>query len=785
GVAAAQPAPAAAAPAPTAPAAAPADRPPPTAAELTKLLSAVEAARKANPRETFDVAAAVAGAGSDPAAIHAWVRDRVAWVSYRGSLRGPVGTLMDRTGNSLDRSSLLAEMLRTAGKSARLARADLTPAQVAALRDRVGRPAAKPPADPPAGRDAIDDLVKNYGVPFGLDAAALRRYATDQATKAERTAEDLVGRTTEQSATLGDMLKGVLAAVPEKPAATDALAEHWWVQVEQDGGWVDLDPAADAAGKPAVDVKPIETIEWKPAGDRPPLAAERCHEVEVRVVAERWSAGAVAEKPVLRRTLRPSELIGQYVSVTYAPTEWPTGLNLAKEPSAVATVRSLAAKQHEWVPILTIGRQGQADGSVTDAGDVNPKADVNFLTKTGKVIGGAAGKAADLLDGLGDPPAQKPPKAAGVFSALWIDYEIRTPGEAPRTIRRQVFDLIGPAARAAAAGKAVPAPPADDAARLRRGLAMLTQTELLPLACQPSQPLVDQLAANTLLAAREPLLKVYAGGPAKEEDEFELLSVTPFPARLYTLAVARQALNPHRSRVYLDRVNLIALHHVVAPGDKDGLTVSVATDVVANDVAVRPGEGPDARAVRLAQGVLDTNAEAAVVEATTPAGGRRHGNAGRHMAARPNAADWAVVTKPDDAALDAAPLPPDDVARARAAVAAGQVVVVPRAAPSPGRPGSAWWRIDPATGLALGMGENGWGSELVEYQVCVAAVAFSGCLVGAVAGQEMGGGAKSRGKVFGVCAMAALGAALTVTTAGTATALVGFGIAGGAVGAGL
>ena len=44
--------------------------------------------------------------------------------------------------------------------------------------------------------------------------------------------------------------------------------------------------------------------------------------------------------------------------------------------------------------------------------------------------------------------------ADGVLTAEWIDYVIHIPGAEPRRIRRPLFDLVGPAARAAAKGEA-------------------------------------------------------------------------------------------------------------------------------------------------------------------------------------------------------------------------------------------------------------------------------------------------------------------------------------------
>ncbi len=77
------------------------------------------------PRDSFDLQAIIVQVGKDPGDLFEWVRDHTYWVPYRGSLRGPLGVLMDRTGNSLDRSLLLAELLRLAGGEARLAHAQL------------------------------------------------------------------------------------------------------------------------------------------------------------------------------------------------------------------------------------------------------------------------------------------------------------------------------------------------------------------------------------------------------------------------------------------------------------------------------------------------------------------------------------------------------------------------------------------------------------------------------------------------------------------------------------
>ena len=98
------------------------------AEQLERLYAALEAYdRDAIPRDSFDPQAVVAKVGKDSAGLFTFVRDSTCWVAYQGALRGPEGVLMDRVGNSLDRSLLLAELLRTAGHTARLAHAKLPP----------------------------------------------------------------------------------------------------------------------------------------------------------------------------------------------------------------------------------------------------------------------------------------------------------------------------------------------------------------------------------------------------------------------------------------------------------------------------------------------------------------------------------------------------------------------------------------------------------------------------------------------------------------------------------
>ena len=62
-----------------------------------------------------------------------FVRDSIVYQPYTGTLRGAAGTLRAGAGNSLDQSILLANLLKTAGLDARIARGTLTDADALRL----------------------------------------------------------------------------------------------------------------------------------------------------------------------------------------------------------------------------------------------------------------------------------------------------------------------------------------------------------------------------------------------------------------------------------------------------------------------------------------------------------------------------------------------------------------------------------------------------------------------------------------------------------------------------
>jgi hypothetical protein len=208
------------------------------------------------PREEFEPAALASSLGKDPNAHFEWVRDHTSWAPYRGLLRGPQGVMLDRIGSSLDRAVLLGDLLRRAGYTVRLARAQLSESQA---RDVLGMLLPMPERKMPSGRD---------------DSVASARKLVQRRRMSD-------ARYPRAVSTSGDDENRTLAA----------LRDHWWVEREDDGNWVAMDVLrADAKMGEAL-VQSSSKSSWKSEDAAPSIPDSDWHSVQMRIVVERYEAG--------------------------------------------------------------------------------------------------------------------------------------------------------------------------------------------------------------------------------------------------------------------------------------------------------------------------------------------------------------------------------------------------------------------------------------------------------------------------------------------------------------
>jgi len=525
------------------------------------------------PRERFETGSVLNTTDFDGESIVTWVEQNTRWVPYRGVLRGADGVLLDRSGNSLDRSLLLARLLEDASYDTRLVRGQLSTEAVQAVLSQ-------------AASTATESQPPKPLFPAGVVAAA------EKAASEANALANLVG-------TLLDHVGR---------EAEEAAADHWWVEAQLDTGWSVVDPLLNgplAAMRPA----PLERFATESLPD------SLFHKVTVRVVIERWDAGETVEEVPLEHTLRTAEAVYHDLELQFVPYHFepaPDGSTAAIE------ARAIAETAEEWLPVLRRGSDTFQQQGFDRQG--------NLESNPGRVaVARKAEAAGSALQGLGD--SSKP--QATHLTALWLEYRVEVPGRKPRIVRRELFDLIGPPSRRSGAISGLTL---DSTAFHQRGRLLLGTHRILVTSNAPP-PIALEKAAWELWANHGPQIAaiVRLMQDPNDEEAMERAYREPLMSLdLLGLATARHVLSPHRSAIYLESPNILTTHFTVEM--EEGFSVRRAFDLVVNDIGViETGSVPPAR-IRLEQGVLDTILEAAMLEPE-----ERSGNAADLFALRDGA----------------------------------------------------------------------------------------------------------------------------------------------------
>ena len=666
------------------------------------------------PRETFDVDAALAAAGGTPEGAFAWVRDTTRLVPYDGSLRGPVGVLLDGSGNSLDRALLIVALVEAAGGTARLAHGTLSDTELALATATTAAPPVVRPIDD--GVDAVAAAEES-----GLDLGFLAEAATAAEVDAALVSTGLAERVDAQADFLLDVAPELATADAD---ASDSLRDHWWAQYQVAGGWVNLDPTLP-------DAEPGTTLttatEHMPASELPQAAR---HTLRLEVVLECSLDGALSEHVLTTsEALDAGSLLGKRLAVQHVPVALGDGIDPDLDQDAV---RDLVLDQDTWFPVISLGGQSTFDLQF-DSDCALGEASQPWL---GTAVVGALEGATDLLGGLFGPAPED------AVTALFLDYHLNVPGTGELTIRRPVFDVLGAAARASGTGE----PTVDPAERLGWRLALLGETEVLATGGRLSQPYVTDLLTRALLGQRGAIEALADANTASEAEAAAAAAGAAvsdageqLPSALYGLALARQP--DHGSDVYIAGLSIVNRHDQVAVSDDGALRRLQAIDIVANPVG--SVDGSVAAVVR--QGVRDTNAETLLSRTLcgsplTAEFCTTIGNPADDLARTvPDPGGWLTLRSTEELAAAGLNWAPDASASLRADLEAGYLVVVPTAPGGTGAPAS-WWRIDPTTGTTLGVNELGWGPSMVAYALIVNFIGFAFCEVGAISGGAAIGG---------------------------------------------
>lgn len=523
-----------------------------------QLIAAIEAEQAKLPRTHMSIAAVIAELGNDatPASIHAWVKKNVRAVDYAGSLRDVEGVLADRTGNSLDRSLLLARLLSQSGYDVKIVGAD-TPSQV---------------------------------LPVEAKEATAREVDTDEG-QASRVAEELV--------------KLVNPAKPTYAAAN----RHWWVQYDEGNNkWADLDPALEPGKQAAAPTgKPLEP---DARTGNIIVPDELRHRVTLTLEVERWEDGKLLEAPALQMSLDNPKDAGLLSNrITFQPFNAKLGRVFARDDATSPKLRASLMSETAWCPVIvdatTSGKLARMFDDAGIVGDV-PKG-MSGPEEISRAIGSGIG---GLMGGMtgGDAPAAEKPT---VLTAVFADYLILIPGEKPKLVRRPIFDTLGPAQREAAAKGKIDRPKWTDDQRLARGVELgAIHSTLVARAAVDFDEYTSRYAQRVIDA--KPLIIESLKGPLDEAKASRVADLTSFNS-LELFASQRSTASD--ATLYVAEPQVYRRIVALVPSEKDQLTLRATSDLAWNPLRTT---GDSSKLIEA--GVLDTLRESAVImaKAETP-----------------------------------------------------------------------------------------------------------------------------------------------------------------------
>ena len=297
--------------------------PGPEAFDSNALIDAADAAADALPPEAWEVDALAAQLGGDRDAAFAFVRDSIRYEPYAGVLRGAEGTLAARAGNAYDRALLLKALLDTMGMTTRFAFGTLDPTTAATLvAHAFDEPSA--PLQDAASQALPPELAQRVATRGRRDYALLR-------------------------SAVGDRIDG-FGMQPDGDLLAEA-SRHAWVQVDQAGQWIDLDPSAPDSEPGTALVAAVDT---------PPTISETERQtVTLRMWAETLEAGVVTVLAPLERTVDAAAAADSQMLLYFLPDDSGGFVGGVGSPTA-------------YIPVLVVNGVPQVGASIPVAGVGDP-----------------------------------------------------------------------------------------------------------------------------------------------------------------------------------------------------------------------------------------------------------------------------------------------------------------------------------------------------------------------------------------------------------------------------
>lgn len=627
--------------------------------------------------EAYDVdALSLSLAFEDAENIAGWVAENIAYEVYPGLLRGPDGTLIAHAGNALDQSVLLAGLLLDAGYEVRVALGTLSDEDAAGL-VRSMFP-ARGPGD--AAFD-LDDVIAALGPESEALSEAYAEVANTNLTSTDVYQEAL----SETERLLGTI------EVPTDLDATQELrneaANYAWVEYRLSPAdpWTAAHPAFGTAGT-SPEVEAASYLDGE-------VPSELTHRLRIEVSIERKRGDEFQVEQLMSPWERPvANLVG--VPIVIGNTVM-GDVNLG----SVEEMRASLAEAAFFAPVLNGGLAPGAQAFDLSGNLVPPDAAASAMAGVFQTVGERLGGAVGALGGLGSDEEPEQPFA---LTAQYVDFVLVAPGGAEKRFRRTIFDRRDPVARAEGRDELLPETTVLDG--------VLTMQSVMVSVGASSVDHVMAAMIDQAQAQLDVLDSLVASSSNDSELErgaalFEASGELTTKDHLQLFAAFDAA--PHEDGLvsYRAEPTVVSLFGTLALDPEDKSVSGV--DIVSN--ARRVLEQSEDRVVRafpatVFGGVWDTLMEREFLAARTPA----------VIDSVPAAGALRRFDSYETLAASGTAVPPAALAALRRDLGAGYTVVV-STGDSVEQAGWSYWRVDAATGTALGVGASGRGVSLEEY----------------------------------------------------------------------
>jgi hypothetical protein len=274
----------------------------------------IAALQQGVPADDYSVAAKASEFGGDVQKTFEFVRDQVRLDAYPGVMRGSQGALMGLAGNPTDKGLLLADLLQHQGLQVRFARGILSDAEIDTLEAQVMAPT--PPRRPPP--PLPDTVLSELGITRDQLQAALKAQRAKVEPRVRKMVDDTVSNAVTSGTKLADLIanSGVtLGGSGIPPEWAGELKPHYWLQVQQNGSWVDLDPSL-----PSLAVGSHLGSADSGFSDAS-LPDDLYATVTFRLVLTTLRAGTLTDTTLLEEKRRVVDLVAQPVSLDVLPAE--------------------------------------------------------------------------------------------------------------------------------------------------------------------------------------------------------------------------------------------------------------------------------------------------------------------------------------------------------------------------------------------------------------------------------------------------------------------------------